>query len=67
MHLPYDTHQQGGKSSSDLIQLRNNVIEVDEFERDRTDSLYGLVTPVAIQRVQGAWAIQVQSVIVQLS
>lgn len=67
MHLPYDTHQQGGKSSSDLIQLRNNVIEVDEFERDRTDSLYGLVTPVAIQRVQGTWAIQVQSVIVQLS
>ena len=65
--FPLDTHQQRGKSSSDLVQLRNNVVKVDEFEGDRTDNLHGLVTPVAIQRVQGAWAIQVQCVIVQLS
>ena len=66
-HVLLDTHQQRGKSSSDLVQLRNNVVKVDEFEGDRADSLHGLVTPVAIQRVQGAWAIQVQCVIVQLS
>lgn len=60
------TYQQRRKASSDLVQLRNNAIEVDEFEGDGVDSLHGLVTPVTIQRVQGTWAIQVKRVVVQL-
>ena len=63
----WDTHRQGRKARSDLVQLRNNVVEVDKFEGDGAHSLYGLATPVTIQRVQGAWAIQIERVIVQLS
>ena len=65
--FPWDTHHQGRKASSDLVQLRNNVVKVDKFEGDSAHSLHGLATPVTIQRVQGAWAIQIKGIIVQLS
>lgn len=49
--FPWSTHRQGRKAGPDLVQLRNDVVKIDEFKGDRTDSLYGLAAPVTIQRV----------------
>lgn len=66
MFLAWYTHQQRRESSSYLVQLRNDVVKVDEFEGDGAHSLHSLVTPVTIQCIQGAWAIQVKCVIIKL-
>ena len=66
MFFTWYTHQQRRESSSYLVQLRNDIVKVDEFEGDGAHSLHGLVTPVTIQCIQGAWAIQVKCVIIKL-
>ena len=66
MFFTWYTHQQRRESSSYLVQMRNDAVKVDEFEGDGAHSLHGLVTPVTIQCIQGAWAIQVKCVIIKL-
>lgn len=66
MFLAWYTHQQRRESSSYLVQLRNDVVKVDEFEADGAHSLHSLVSPVTIQCIQRAWAIQVKCVIIKL-
>ena len=63
---PDSSYRERREARADLGQMRHDAVEVYELERHGADGADRLATPVPVQRVQGAWAVQVQRLAVKL-